>query len=127
VDCRPLRLKGLVDDTKKLLGIASPSRVFRELGRFTVAGFIEGVGDDARGVSGAFDAAIAAPVIEAPEIAAGARGAAVSIGDITIHVTVEGGGGADAEAMGRGIAVAVRRELLDALEEAGLAWGVAPA
>jgi hypothetical protein len=103
VDWRPLRFKGLVDDTKKPLGLVPPLRVFRDLGRFTVAGFIEGVDDFARGVSRAFDAALAAPVIEAPGIAAGGREAAVSIGDISIHVTVESGGGADAEAMGRGI------------------------
>ncbi len=116
---------GLVDDTKKLLGIASPSRVFRDIGRFTVAGFVEGVNDNARGVGDAYAGAFATPEIDwGAGGGARAGGAArVSIGDINVHVHVSGGGAVDAAAIGRVAAEAVRRELVGALDEIALSLG----
>lgn len=36
-------INGIIDGAKRLLGIASPSKVFREIGGFTMQGFAEGI------------------------------------------------------------------------------------
>jgi hypothetical protein len=59
------KVKGLVnllpDVVKKTLGIASPSKVFMDLGKHTMSGFEKGVNDNAGGVQAAVNTAVAAP------------------------------------------------------------------
>ena len=49
---------GAIEAAKKFLGIASPSKVFREIGRFSMQGMALGVDDDADLVTGSTDAAM---------------------------------------------------------------------
>ncbi len=51
----------LPDAVKKTLGIASPSKVFMDLGKHTMSGFEKGVNDNAGGVQAAVNTAVAAP------------------------------------------------------------------
>lgn len=73
-----------IDGAKKLLGIHSPSRVFREIGRYTMQGAALGVDDNrdlpARAISRAIDEmeSVPAPVLAGPvAAAAGAYGGTV--------------------------------------------------
>lgn len=73
-----------IDGAKRLLGIHSPSRVFREIGRYTMQGAALGVDDDrdlpARAISRAIDEmeSVPAPVLAGPvAAAAGAYGGTV--------------------------------------------------
>jgi hypothetical protein len=132
---------GLVADAavngfRQRLGIRSPSRVFAGLGGDTMAGLSLGLrrgqgGPVAMvaGVAGAMAATMAAaqvpastfsPPSGAPQGAIGAGpGRSVSIGDITVHVTVQGGNG-DARQQGRqagrAAADAIRARLFDGLD-----------
>jgi hypothetical protein len=113
-------LLGLLPDAvKKTLGIASPSRVMMELGGFVTEGFAIGVNDNAGEAQSAMSAAVGAPTVSAAGLAAG--GAARGAGNITINVEVNGGAdAAGAAALAQQIGVAVRRELVAALEGAAL-------
>lgn len=59
---------GAVDAAKKALGIASPSKVFAEIGGYTAEGFAGGVDDGASQAQGALERMVAPP--EAPAAAA---------------------------------------------------------
>jgi hypothetical protein len=74
---------GAIEAAKSKLKIASPSRVFEELGAFTGEGFVVGVEDTAPMVQSAMGS-----LVEPPEAQAGkaARGAA-TVGPITINIT----------------------------------------
>jgi hypothetical protein len=92
---------GGIDAAKKALGIASPSKVFEDIGRLTSAGFAGGVD------AGAGEAQDSVESLTAPPAAGGAGGGS-RFGDITINVTVEGGGGGDGDGLAAKIAAAVR-------------------
>jgi hypothetical protein len=75
--------KGAVDGVKKVLGIASPSKVFAELGAHTAAGFAQGVDDGSGGAQNAV-----ADMVAPPAAKGGGAGGAVSIdvGGITVQI-----------------------------------------
>ncbi len=78
---------GAVDAAKAALGIASPSKVFAEIGMHTAAGMEEGIDDGAKGVQGSMK-----DMVEPP---AAAGGASSSGGAGTTYViTINGGGDA---------------------------------
>ena len=54
---------GAIDSAKKLLGIASPSKVFAEIGANTAAGMQEGVDSGQADVQGSIDALVAPPAV----------------------------------------------------------------
>ncbi len=121
---------GAISWAKSLLGIASPSKVFTEIGSYTSQGFAQGIASNdnsvanaaasmaARAIGGASGAAFPATAapggIAAAGQAAGAQvatsGPTISIGSITVQVT--GGKGVDAaEAEGRAAARGFREQL----------------
>lgn len=125
-----------VNGFRQRLGIRSPSRVFAGLGDDTMAGLSLGLrrgqgGPVAMvaGVAGAMAATMAAaqvpastfsPASGAPQAAvSGMPGRSMTIGDITVHVTVQGGAG-DARQQGRQVgraaADAIRARLFDGLD-----------
>ena len=73
-------VSGALDWAKNLLGIASPSKVFREIGQFTMQGMALGIEDEgaapASALSGAYSGLAAVPL--PPAAAAGAQAAAPS-------------------------------------------------
>ena len=66
--------KGAIDAAKKALGIASPSRIFAEIGMNTAAGMTEGVDGGAADVQGSLESLVN------PPDAGGAAGAAAASG-----------------------------------------------
>ena len=58
-----------IDGAKKLLGIHSPSRVFREIGRYTMQGAALGVDDDADLLVNSTDDAMRGMISTAQDIA----------------------------------------------------------
>lgn len=82
---------------KKALGIASPSKVFAEIGSNTAAGMTEGVDSGSAGVTSALESMVAPPDAGA----GGAGGASVSTSNggntynVTVNVDGAGGGGDD--------------------------------
>lgn len=129
--------KGLLDNfkilvaqlpagVKKILGIASPSKVMMNLGVNTVLGFQKGVSDNASLPQVALQNAISAP--DLPNLGSAFRGglnAPISIGDINVSLT-----GTDDEAsarrLGRAAGRAIREEILLALELARTEQGGPP-
>ena len=83
---------GAIDGAKKLLGIASPSKVFAEIGLQTAEGMSGGVEGGTSGVSSAMEDMVAPPT-------AATVGSSVSHGGNTIHITINAPGG-DAKAIG---------------------------
>jgi len=81
-----------LDSAKSVLGIASPSRVFRDdVGAMIGAGIALGIGDTAGGVRSALDG-----VLAVPSFPSGLGGGGATIGGVTVNVTINGaGGGAD--------------------------------
>ncbi|MGN0076336.1 MAG: hypothetical protein ACI38Z_05110 [Parafannyhessea sp.] len=77
-----------IDSAKRALGIASPSKVFRQIGDFVMQGMALGIGDGWGGVSGALDATLGtmggyevqAPRMVAAEGGSGAQAAAAAYG-----------------------------------------------
>lgn len=107
---------GAVDAAKKALGIASPSKVFAEIGMHTAHGMSQGVDDAAGGVQGSMEAMVAPPAQAggAPAAAGGAAPAASSSGGgPTFYITVTGGGDAQS------IAEAVKEAIAEMLAQAG--------
>ncbi len=127
-----------VSGFKAVLGIRSPSRVFAGLGGDTMAGLALGLrrgGNGAIREAGAVGAALISvmPVGDAPGFdprfpppddrggpppaaGAGAYRSSMTIGDVTIHVTVQGGGSdarAQGGAIGRAAGDAFRARLFD--------------
>ncbi len=54
---------GAIDSAKKLLGIASPSKVFAEMGGYTAEGFAQGVDDGAGAAQDSLAAMVAPPAV----------------------------------------------------------------
>lgn len=67
-------VQGAVDGAKKLLGIASPSKVFAEIGGFTAEGMAVGVEDGAANVQGALETMVSPPEVKAASAETGSRG-----------------------------------------------------
>ena len=97
--------QGAIDTAKSVLQIRSPSRVFRDLGAYSMQGYAMGVQAEAPSAQSATTDAIAPPTSLAVTPRAG--------GPITISVSVQLGRGdrESAEQAGEAIALAVRREL----------------
>ncbi len=89
---------------KKALGIASPSKVFAEIGAMTAEGMTSGVEAGTSGVQSSFESMVAPP-------APGGGGTSVAGGSHTFQITINAGGGA-----GESIAAQVRAVILDVLE-----------
>ncbi len=112
-----------IDAMSSKLDAHSPSRVFEDLGANAGQGFILGIDKSKRGIDDVVQGAFAIP---AP---GGGRTLGAMGGDITISipVTVHGGGGADADELGRQLGEKVREVvlpmLIDALEQAGAEAG----
>lgn len=71
---------GAIDGAKKLLGIASPSKVFAEIGMQTAAGMAGGVDSGAANVQGSLEALVAPPDAQAGGAAGGGSGKAGGAG-----------------------------------------------
>lgn len=82
---------GAIDGAKKLLGIASPSKVFAEIGTNTGEGMAAGVDASAKTVNGAIEAMVAPP--DAPSSPAASPGAKAAAG--AAGASSSSGGGAD--------------------------------
>lgn len=96
--------KGAIDGAKSVLSIASPSKVFEEIGGYTIEGFVGGVDAENDNAQRAMEDAISPPD---PKRAGGAGGG----NTYTISITVNAGQGAEE------IAAEVRRVMLDVLED----------
>lgn len=100
-----------LDSAKSVLGIASPSRVFRdEVGAQIGAGISLGIGDSAGGVRGALDG-----VFALPSFPAGLGGGGATIGGVTVNVEINGGGGLDIREQARAGVVEGLVEVFDLL------------
>lgn len=95
-----------ISAAKNALGIASPSKVFAEIGGYTSEGMVQGVEGGTADVQGAFDAMVAPPGPAGAPLASAAPS-----GGHTFQITIEAAGGD-----GKSIAAAVREVLLDILE-----------
>lgn len=79
VDAITGAVTGAIAAAKSLLGIASPSKVFAEIGGYTAAGFSEGVDDGAGAAQGSMAAMVTpGPAVTAAPAANGAQGGASS-------------------------------------------------
>lgn len=84
-------VSGAIDSAKRLLGIASPSKVFAEIGGYTAEGMAVGVDAGAADVQGSLEAMVtppAAPVgasAAAPPAAPASSGNAGSVFNITVN------------------------------------------
>lgn len=67
-------VQGAVDGAKKLLGIASPSKVFAEIGGYTAEGMAVGVEAGAGNVQGALETMVSPPEVKAASAETGSRG-----------------------------------------------------
>lgn len=75
---------GAIDTAKSLLGIASPSKVFAEIGGYTAEGFTGGVEDGAGAAQGAMADMVAPPTVAAP------AGGGAPVLNLTIHIDGRG-------------------------------------
>jgi hypothetical protein len=99
---------GAIDAAKSVLGIASPSKVFAEIGGYTAEGFTSGVDDGASAAQGSMAAMVdPAPAANSAGNAAGASsGGGASGGKKSIDLsgaTINFVGVKDAETHGRGM------------------------
>ncbi len=100
---------GAIKAAKKALGIASPSRVFAEIGGQSADGMVQGVEAKASDVSSSLEAMVAPPALPAPSAPSATPGVS-SGGGNTFTIIVHAGAGAD------DIATKVREAILDLLE-----------
>lgn len=98
-------VNGGVAAAKKALGIASPSKVFAEIGAYTAEGMAGGVDAKAGEVQGSLTSMVAAPAVNiaAPEGKGGGH---------TFYLTVNANTASDAQAIG----ATIREQLLSLLE-----------
>jgi hypothetical protein len=73
---------GAIDSAKKLLGIASPSKVFAEIGANTAEGMAVGVDAGTGEVQGSLESLVAPPAATAPA----SGGGGTSVGGVTIII-----------------------------------------
>lgn len=100
---------GAINAAKSALGIASPSKVFAEIGMNTAKGMSQGVEGESTAVQGSLESLVAPPAAAAAPATATASG---SGGVFNITVNASGGDGAS-------IAEAVRSVIQDLLTQAG--------
>lgn len=116
---------GAINGVKSLLGIASPSKVFAEIGGFTGEGMVQGVDDSAGGVQDSLESMVSPPELSAvaPAVAGGEASGKASAeskpaggagGTYTITINAAGGDGPS-------IAEALRNLLADLGAQAGTA------
>jgi hypothetical protein len=105
---------GAVSSAKKLLGIASPSKVFAEIGGYTGEGMAQGVEGSTDTVQGAMETMVAPPIDAAGGGDAAPAAPAASGGGAVFNIEINAGGG-DAQS----IADAVRGAIQDLLTQAG--------
>lgn len=98
---------GAIDGARKLLGIASPSKVFAEIGANTAAGMAGGVEGGSGNVQGALESMVAPP-----DAGGGTANTSVSHGGNTFNIVVNAGGSGDAGSIG----AAVRKAIEELLE-----------
>jgi hypothetical protein len=72
-------VQGAVDGAKKLLGIASPSKVFAEIGGYTAEGMAVGVEAETGNVQGALEAMVSPPEVKAAAAEAGGGGGGANL------------------------------------------------
>jgi hypothetical protein len=92
--------KGAITAAKTALGIASPSKVFAEIGMHTAAGMEQGVDGGADAVQGSMEAIVEPPAVSggggAPAASAGASGGiAGGAGGNVYNITINGASGDD--------------------------------
>lgn len=100
---------GAVDAAKNLLGIASPSKVFAEIGMNTGEGMAQGVEATTGTVQGSLESMVSPPEAQA---AGGGGALAAGGGGNTYEINITAGSGAQAESIG----AEVKRVLLEILE-----------
>lgn len=88
---------GAIDSAKHLLGIASPSKVFAEIGSFTGEGMAVGVEDSTAGVQGALEAMVTPPAVDAS--ASSPAGSTGSSGGGAVYQFYITGSASDADAI----------------------------
>jgi hypothetical protein len=103
---------GAIDAAKKMLGIASPSKVFAEIGANTAEGFTGGVEASTGGAATALESLVSPPAAASSAPAAAPAAVAVSGGGHTFNITVNASGAADGES----IADLIHEKILDLLE-----------
>ncbi len=72
-------VQGAVDGAKKLLGIASPSKVFAEIGGFTAEGMAVGVEGATGDVQGALETMVSPPEVKAASAEVGSGGGGANL------------------------------------------------
>lgn len=96
-----------IGSAKSLLGISSPSRVFAQIGKFTMQGYADGVGRYARQARDAVQGALDPSGMQLSAVGAGGAGN-------VYQITVEIAPGGDLVAAGRAVVAAI-----EAYEQAG--------
>lgn len=86
-------VQGAVDGAKSLLGIASPSKVFAEIGTNTAAGMSQGVDAGASDVQGSMEALVSPPGTPGGAPVPATGGAPVAADPIAAPAAASGGGG----------------------------------
>ncbi len=117
--------KKAIEAASTTLGVHSPSRVFDAIGRYTVLGFVEGIGAENDNAYRAMTDAVTPPRAAVIRTNHGGGAGALSVGDIHIQVTIEAREGLDADALAEASAMRIRRELLAIFEEMGISLGAA--
>jgi phage-related protein len=110
---------GAINEGKRLLGIASPSRVFAQIGEYSMLGLAQGITSTAGKVSDAADAAISGMFsTSAIAVNSTVRNAAftagndrAAIGGVILNIQVSSREGEDAYDLGRRIGQATAYEL----------------
>jgi len=102
---------GAIDAAKKMLGIASPSKVFAGIGDFTAQGFAEGVEGGSDRARGALEDMVA------PPSGGSIGGGGTNVGGVQVTFIIQGAQGADE------IVAKARDMLVDFFEGASLSMG----
>lgn len=108
VDAISSTVMGAIDSAKALLGIASPSKVFEQMGAFTSEGFAMGM-SGAPSAQAAMNTMLTPPAVTPLASMSRGGGAATTTGDITVMIN-----GVDPN-NARAVGEAARKGILDAL------------
>ncbi|WP_437310001.1 tape measure protein [Sorangium sp. So ce388] len=111
---------GAISTAKGILGIQSPSKVFEQIGAFTVAGFERGI---AANDSGALESLVAPPDLAAITGGAAATAGRLGAGGLTVQVNVDAKGASRQDA--EHIADIVTDRIVRELEARALMTGAA--
>lgn len=110
---------GAIDAAKKALGIASPSKVFAEIGAFTAEGMEQGIDRNSGSVEAAMTDLATPPDAAQQGGGGGGRESAASAGH-TFQITIQAAGGTAED-----IAEKVRQVIIDITEGAAIQLGTA--